>query len=267
VIHNPTGRMAGAAGSLEAGGRPGVAGRGRRVGQPRRGSSAQAPVALVVALFVAGCAAGPFERGLLFYEQGRYRRALAAFDEAIRTRPTAAAYANRGATRARLGDARGAVADFTQALGLEPDDPEVLFNRGNAHLAAGDPAAADSDFSRALQLRPRWLPAQFNRGLARWRAGDPGGARVDWERAIALAEDPVVRAGLERRIAALGLPGALTTTTELDPRALARRAIEREVAGDRPGAISDLRAALTLERDPRQRAALEDFLRRLDGLP
>lgn len=228
------------------------------------------PAALVVALLAVGCAAGPFERGLLYYEQGRYRRALAAFDEAVRTRPSAGAYANRGATRARLGDARGAIEDFTRALALEPDDPEVLFNRGNAHLAAGDPGAAEADFSRALELRPGWLLARFNRGLARWQAGDRAGARADWDRAIAGAEDPAVRAGMERRIAALSAGPALRPPAaggRLDSRALAHRAIDRAVAGDRAGAVADLRAALAVEPDPIQRAALEDVLRRLDGLP
>ena len=221
------------------------------------------PAALVVALLVTGCAGGPFERGLLSYEQGRYRQALAAFDEAVRTRPTAGAYANRGATRARLGDARGAIEDFTRALALEPDDPEVLFNRGNAHLVAGDPGAAVADFSRALELRPDWLLARFNLGLARWQAGDPAGARAEWDRAVSRVGDPLVRAGIERRIAVI----VATGDGALDSRALAQRAIEREVAGDRAGAIADLRAALALERDPGRRAALEDFLRRLDGLP
>lgn len=232
----------------------------------------------VATLVLAGCAAGPFERGLLYYEQGRYRQALAAFDEAIRTRPSAGAYANRGTTRARLGDARGAIEDFTRALALEPDDPEVLVNRGNAHLAAGDPGAAVADFSRALALRPGLALARFNRGLARWQAGDPSGAREDWEQAIALASDPAVRSGLQRRVAALERlvasgssgaprPPAPAPVASLDARALANRAIDRELAGDRAGAIADLRAALAAEGDPERRAALEDFLRRLDGLP
>lgn len=264
--------MAGAGhGPARRGPRPcAVGGRGRRSGTLARGTGARALVVLIVALLAAGCAAGPFERGLLYYEQGRYRWALAAFDEAIRTRPTAGAYANRGTTRARLGDARGAIEDFTGALALEPDDPEVLFNRGNAHLAAGDSGAAAADFSRALELRPGWLLARFNRGLARWQAGDPAGARADWERAVALAEDPRVRAGMERRIAALGADPALGPPAaggRLDSRALARRAIDREVAGDRAGAIADLQAALAVEPDPIRRAALEDFLRRLGGLP
>jgi hypothetical protein len=49
-----------------------------------------------------------------------------------------------------------------------------------------------------------------------------------------------------------------------DPRALARRALDREVAGDRAGAIADVRAALALETDPAHRASLENFLRLLE---
>src|SRR5215470_5531481 len=107
-------------------------------------------VLLVVAVaLLLGCAKPPaLERGLLFYQQGRYRRALAAFDEAVREQPSAAAYANRGTTRARLGDTAGAIADFTSALELTPKDSEILFNRGNARLVAGDPKGAAADFTR-----------------------------------------------------------------------------------------------------------------------
>jgi hypothetical protein len=49
-----------------------------------------------------------------------------------------------------------------------------------------------------------------------------------------------------------------------DPHALARRAIDRELQGDRAGAIADVRAALSLETDPAHRASLEQFLRLLE---
>ncbi|PYN01514.1 MAG: hypothetical protein DME08_01605 [Candidatus Rokuibacteriota bacterium] len=244
-------------------------------------STRLALVVLAVVL-VGGCAKPPaLERGLMLYEQGRYRRALATFDEAVREQPSAAAYANRGTTRIRLGDTAGGIADFTSALQLAPNDSEILFNRGNARLVAGDPKGAIADFTRAAELRPTFALAVFNRGIARHRSGDALGARADWNEAIKLAKNPEVRAAMERRAEALGReagapasgpgapasgPGAPAAGPDAPAdsgagRELARRALDRELAGDHTGALADLKSALALETDPGRRAALQDLLR------
>jgi hypothetical protein len=54
------------------------------------------------------------------------------------------------------------------------------------------------------------------------------------------------------------------TPQAVDARALATRAMSRELDGDREGALQDLRAALSLEQDPRRRASLENLLRLLE---
>jgi tetratricopeptide (TPR) repeat protein len=218
-------------------------------------------VVVAVAL-VTGCAKPPaLERGLMLYQQGRYRRALGAFDEAVREQPSAAAYANRGTTRIRLGDTAGAIADFTSALQLTPNDSEILFNRGNARLVAGDPKGAATDFTRAAEVRPDFALAIFNRGIARLRSGDALGARADWSEAMKLAKEPEVRAALVRRAVAVGRVAGAPAPDAGDGRALASRALDRELAGDHTGALADLKSALALEADPERRAALEDLLR------
>jgi tetratricopeptide (TPR) repeat protein len=222
--------------------------------------------ALAVAVAAAACAPlPPLERGLQFYQEGRYREAVAAFDEAVQESPgSAAAYTNRGVARIRLGDAGAAIEDFTRALALTPDDPEVLFNRGNAHIITGAFAAAVADLTRAVELRPDFPRALFNRGIARERAGDLAGARRDWARAIELERDPRVRAAMERRAGGLARRAAARSGERLDARALADRGLDRELAGDRAGALADLKAALTLETDPQRRAGIENLLRLLD---
>ncbi|OLB98166.1 MAG: hypothetical protein AUH30_08510 [Candidatus Rokubacteria bacterium 13_1_40CM_68_15] len=218
-------------------------------------------VVLAVAL-LGGCAKPPaLERGLMLYEQGRYRRALAAFDQAVREQPSSAAYTNRGTTRIRLGDTAGGIADFTSALQLTPNDAEILFNRGNARLVAGDPKGAAADFTSAAQVRPGFALAVFNRGIARLRSGDALGARADWSEAMKLAKEPEVRAAMERRADALRREAGAPPPDASDGRALARRALDRELAGDHAGALADLKSALALERDPDRRAGLEDLLR------
>ncbi|PYO00959.1 MAG: hypothetical protein DMD91_09385 [Candidatus Rokuibacteriota bacterium] len=215
-----------------------------------------------LALLAAACSPTPFQRGLYNYERGRYPRAVEAFDEAIRTNPTADAYANRGAAKARLKDMPGAIADFTRALALRPDDVEVLVNRGNAYVITRDFKAAVVDFTRVIELDKSLVLVWFNRGLARSRLGDMTGAQEDWKQAIALAKDPAAQAALERRAEALARETGVSPPAAPDVRALARRAIDRELAGDHAGALIDLRSALALEGDPERRAALEDLLRR-----
>ena len=49
----------------------------------------------------------------------------------------ARAWNNRGNASAARGDFDAALADFTEALRLSPEDAVALFNRGNAHSRLG----------------------------------------------------------------------------------------------------------------------------------
>ena len=53
---------------------------------------------------------------------------------------------------------------------------------------------------------------------------------------------------------------SLTPPAAIDARALATRAMSRDLDGDRPGAIADLRAALEVEQDPGRRTAITGLL-------
>jgi len=135
-----------------------------------------AAFALTVLVVAPGCrtASPPIAQGMAYYEKGAWGAAITAFDEAIRLDPRSErAYTNRGAARLHLGDAQGAVEDFTQALELNPSQPDVLFfNRGNAHALAGNTVGAISDFTRAIEIRPDFARAFFKE--LRWwpkRAG------------------------------------------------------------------------------------------------
>ncbi len=82
-----------------------------------------------------------------------------AFDEALQA--SAAALANRGVARARLGDLDGAIDDYTRALDLAPGDGDILFDRGNAWAAKGEYHRAMADFRRAAEADPRRAQALF----------------------------------------------------------------------------------------------------------
>ncbi|OLD77834.1 MAG: hypothetical protein AUG87_02965 [Candidatus Rokubacteria bacterium 13_1_20CM_4_70_14] len=117
-------------------------------------------VTTVLLVPLAACASPTaFDRGLADLRAGRYAEAKAAFDEALQA--SAAALANRGVARARLGDLDGAIDDYTRALDLAPGDGDILFDRGNAWAAKGEYHRAMADFRRAAETDPRRAQALF----------------------------------------------------------------------------------------------------------
>ena len=250
----------------------------------------------------AGCttASPALDRGITQFREGNYLFAADEFSEAIRHEPRSVdAYVNRGVTRVRLGELRRAIEDYDRALQLNSRDPEIYFNRGTALVAAGQYDLAAQDFTRATELAPTFARAWFNRGSALALAGQQDAARRDWMYAIGLEADPWARAamrrsaGLEPARSVAGVPttewtvarppmagtadGAVplpassllatpaASPPSVDARALATRALSREVDGDHAGAVQDLNAALAVETDPARRASLENLLRRLEA--
>src|SRR5204862_1504670 len=66
----------------------------------------------------------------------------------------AAGHRRRGDELLRAGDPAGAVAAYTEALRVAPDDRYALGNRGIAHAARGEFAAYVAAFDRAIGLGP-----------------------------------------------------------------------------------------------------------------
>ena len=69
------------------------------------------------------------------------------------------AYGNRGSVRFALGDPASAIADFDQAIQLNPRLVGAYQNRGVARLLQGRDAEADQDFAQCLELDPSLKPA------------------------------------------------------------------------------------------------------------
>jgi tetratricopeptide (TPR) repeat protein len=60
-------------------------------------------------------------------------------------------YCNRGVTRKALGDLKGAIADYTEAIRLNPDFKLAYFNRSAALRAIGKGFEAEQDFIRSMR--------------------------------------------------------------------------------------------------------------------
>src|SRR6059058_3816897 len=104
-------------------------------------------------------------RGGAYQAQGDVNRAVADYNESMRTDPTyPAAYNNRGNTWYHSGDFDRAIADYNQAIQLDPKYAPAYNNRGSAWGAKGDLDRAMADYNQAIQLDPKYGRAYVNRG-------------------------------------------------------------------------------------------------------
>jgi tetratricopeptide (TPR) repeat protein len=127
------------------------------------------------------------DRGNTEYNESNYERALANYTEAIHLDPQSAlAYTSRGAARHRQSDLDGAIQDYDQAIRLDPQLAAAYSNRGLAHYEQGDFDSAIADYSEAIRLDPQLATAYTSRGLARYEQDDFDGAIQDYDQAIRL---------------------------------------------------------------------------------
>jgi tetratricopeptide (TPR) repeat protein len=157
-------------------------------------------------------------RGNTYQAKGDFDPAIADFTEALRLAANDAAvstgapgapdgtggvggnaylYANRGAAYARKGDLDHAIADFSEAIRLDPKLAAGYHNRGNAYQAKSDFDRAIADFGEAIRLDPKAAAGYYNRGSAYQTKGDLDHAIADFDETIRL--DPAFAAAYYHR--------------------------------------------------------------------
>ena len=122
----------------------------------------------------------------------RGEEAIAACTHDIESLPTArgraVAYNNRGDAYRATGRSDLAIADFDQAIILDPNYAHAYYNRGNAYGDdKGDLSRAIADFSETIRLNPNLVAAYFNRARAYLYSGDSAKALADMDHAAGLA--------------------------------------------------------------------------------
>jgi len=70
-----------------------------------------------------------------------------------------------------MGDYQGAIADYTDAVKLNPNMEGAFLNRGSVRFASGNYDDAIRDYSLAIQLKPDHDDAFYFRGLAEYQSG------------------------------------------------------------------------------------------------
>jgi lipoprotein NlpI len=126
-------------------------------------------------------------RGNGYVEKGQNDSALADFNEAIRLDPKLAkSYNNRGIVWYAKGEDDRAVADYNEAIRLDPKHANAYNNRGIVWHAKGEDDRALADYNEAIGRDPKSDHAYFNRSATRLYQGNEAGALADISQASEL---------------------------------------------------------------------------------
>jgi tetratricopeptide (TPR) repeat protein len=116
-----------------------------------------------------------------------YRAAVADFDQAITINPKVArAWNFKGMALAQVNQIDSAAVCFEQALRIDPRFASALSNRGGAKLSRGDAVGAVEDLTRAIESDPRIWGGYTNRALAYTILKEHEKAIADLRRALEL---------------------------------------------------------------------------------
>jgi tetratricopeptide (TPR) repeat protein len=99
----------------------------------------------------------------------------------------------RGNARRSQGDNSGAIADYGQALTLQPDYRPALIGRGIAYQETNDPTRAMADLDQAVKLDPKDAKALYERGISKIKSGASAGGEAD------IAAAKVINPGIEKQ--------------------------------------------------------------------
>ena len=91
-----------------------------------------------------------------------------------------------GYNKLQSGDYQGAIADYNQAIKIEPDSPYAYFLRGLVKSNLEDNQGAITDYNQAIKIKPDYADAYYNRGNAKSNLGDKQGAIADYNQAALL---------------------------------------------------------------------------------
>src|SRR5258708_6164349 len=131
-------------------------------------------------------------RGFAYRKKGELDRAIADYSQAISLDPKAAQYYyNRGVTYRSKGDVDRAIADYNQAITIDPKSSDAFYNRGLAYRYKGDNDRALADFNQAISIDPQDGDIYKSRGRINLYTGAVPKALADFNQASALdPKDP-----------------------------------------------------------------------------
>jgi Tfp pilus assembly protein PilF len=129
-------------------------------------------------------------RGLVLCERKEYVRAITEFDQALKLDPRWwQAYVGRGTARSAQGELEKAITDYTAVIKLRPNPEAVAntyYNRGNTWMQLRKSDKAIAEYGEAIGLDPKMAWAFCNRGRAHTERKEFDQAITDLTTAIRL---------------------------------------------------------------------------------
>lgn len=193
---------------------------------------------------------------------GQYDKAFENYSEAIKLKPSLAvgSYQGRGMIFAQRGDMPAAIKDYTKALSINPNLPDVLHNRASARVFS-DVSGAIGDYSQALTLNSNRPDTLSGRGYAKFLSEDMEGAIRDFNEALKLnpnyalaySNRAIVYMDLQRYREALSDLNEAVRLDGTSTSALNNRGFLKHLMGNDKDALNDLDLALKI--NPRSAAA------------
>jgi Tfp pilus assembly protein PilF len=187
---------------------------------------------------IATLSAGDARLVVVFANRGLQHLNIDLWDDAIRDfdralsigGPKAFLLALRGVAWSRKKDFDRAIADYNQALRLNPKDlaAEILYNRGIAHGQKSHFDDAISDYNSVIRLDANNVQAYTNRGLIFKKKGQLDLARADFEAALAVPLTSGAETTLQqeaRKLARVNLSALLADPARGGPEPRASRPV------------------------------------------
>lgn len=129
-------------------------------------------------------------RGFYYSEKGRFGEAVADFDQALALNPNnAKVWLNKANALASMRRYPDALVALSRSIEVKGDNADAWNNRGALKLEMGDPAGTIADCTRAIALNPNQRDAYANRALAYVKLEHYEAAIPDSRRAIELAPE------------------------------------------------------------------------------
>lgn len=131
-----------------------------------------------------------FNMGSAFNERGEYEKAIAEFKQAIELNPRDhESYTSLGATYYRQGDMEQAEEMFLKASSMHPGAFRARNNLGNVYSVRGETDRALQAYGEAIKIKPDFSEAYYNRGNAYKDTGQIERAIADFQKAIEFEPD------------------------------------------------------------------------------
>lgn len=125
-------------------------------------------------------------RGIRYIDEGKYDKAIQAFDQSLEASPSVPSVLfNRAEAKRLAGDCTGARADLMEALRLVPGEADYLHALGLVAYDEDDFSSALEWYSKALLADPDHSSAWNDSGVVHFRRGDFPAARTAFEMAVA----------------------------------------------------------------------------------